>query len=370
MPLEILALEPYAARSHREFLAGLSRYSQHRWDVLSLPARKWKWRLRTSSLHYARAILDRDRRPDLLFVSDFVNLAELQALLSGHGVHLPAAIYFHENQLTYPLQPGEAVDYQFALTHFHAMLTAGGIAFNSEYHRREFMNALAALLRLVPDVETRAWFESLGDKTVVLPLGTDAPRHPPSAVDPSPTLLWNHRWEYDKNPPAFLAALEELVESGEDFRVRLLGERFRTLPAELVRLQALLGPRLIDDGFVESRSQYLERVASAHIAVSTAHHEFFGLGTLEAIRSGLLPIVPDDLAYPELLPPDPAPRELCLYSRDENLADRLARALDVVRTGARSDDRGALVNFTDRFAWPELVESYDSWLESVIDRSR
>lgn len=370
MPLEILALEPYAARSHREFLSGLSRASRHDWEIETLPARKWKWRLRTSSLHYARSILDRDRRPDLLFVSDFLNLAELQALLGARGVHLPAAIYFHENQLTYPLQPGESVDYQFALTHFHAMLTAEGVAFNSDYHRREFMGALEALLRLVPDTETRSWFETLADKTVVLPLGTDAPRRPPAGTSPHPTILWNHRWEYDKNPSAFFAALEALVDRGESFRVRLLGERFRTLPAELARLHTLLGPRLLDDGFVESRSQYLEQVASAHIAVSTAHHEFFGLGTLEAIRSGLLPVLPDDLAYPELLPPDPAVRDLCLYARDENLAQRLARALDVARTGANSEERESLGRSTDRFAWPELVARYDSWLESIIDRSR
>ena len=46
MPLRILALEPYYGGSHRAFLDGLAARSRHAWTVLSMPARKWKWRIR------------------------------------------------------------------------------------------------------------------------------------------------------------------------------------------------------------------------------------------------------------------------------------------------------------------------------------
>lgn len=319
--------------------------------------------MRTSSLHFAQEILNHSGpRPDLILASDFVNLAELLAVLRTGGCDVPAVIYFHENQLTYPLQPGERVDYQFALTHFHAMLCARSVGFNSDYHRRSLLTALGQLIAKAPDVQLSGWVETLAPKSVVLPLGTCAPSQLPQSSHPTPTILWNHRWEYDKNPGRFLAALEELIAVRRDFRVRLLGERFRTVPVELSRLRILLGDQLIEDGFVEDHDQYLAEVAKCHIAVSTADHEFFGLGTLEAIRSGLLPVLPHDLAYPELLPDSPEVQALCLYGRDESLSTRLGRALDSVQSGGNRALRESLVSSTQRFHWPNLIDRYDDWL--------
>ena len=119
--MRILALEPYAALSHRLFLEELAEASSHDFQVELLPPRKWKWRMRTSSLHWARwmaSVAGANSCPwDLLLVSDFVNLAELMALLPPHLRHLPSVIYFHENQLTYPNQNGgDQRDLHFAFT--------------------------------------------------------------------------------------------------------------------------------------------------------------------------------------------------------------------------------------------------------------
>ena len=57
----VLAMEPYAAPSHMAFLRGLQAHSQHRWELLTLPPRKWKWRMRTSALHFAAALAVRPR---------------------------------------------------------------------------------------------------------------------------------------------------------------------------------------------------------------------------------------------------------------------------------------------------------------------
>jgi glycosyltransferase involved in cell wall biosynthesis len=364
--LRIAAVEPYEALSHRLFLEGLQRHSRHEIEILSLPARAWKWRMRTSAIHFAE-VLERTGPWDLFFVSDYLNLAELYALLPAPLRDIPAVVYFHENQLTYPLQKTERRDHHFALVHFYAMLAARRVLFNSEYHRHSFFQALGELLKYEPDVDLTRARRAAEAKAMVLPLGTDVPAGKPreSSGEP-PVLLWNHRFEYDKDPGALLNACRELLRRGREFRVRLLGQRFRRVPVALAALRTLLGERLVQDEFVEDRAGYLRALGEAHIVVSTARHEFFGLGTLEALRTGLLPVLPHDLAYPELLPAELHGNYL--YARPDGqgngLNTALELALEVVLEDRDRPRREALIRHTDRFAWPELAGRYDAVFES------
>jgi len=368
--LRIAAIEPYEALSHRLFLEGLRQHSRHEIEVLSLPARAWKWRMRTSAIHFAERL--QGTGPwDLFFVSDYLNLAELYALLPRPLRDVPAVVYFHENQLTYPLQKTERRDHHFALVHFYAMLSARRVIFNSEYHRGSFFRALDKLLEYEPDVDlTRARHDAEA-KSMVLPLGTDIPAGVPRATSGEPpVLLWNHRFEYDKDPGALLDACRELLRRGREFRLRLLGQRFRRVPVALAALRTLLGERLVQDEFVEDRAGYLGALEQAHIGVSTARHEFFGLGTLETLRTGLLPVLPHDLAYPELLPPEL--HEQYLYPRParppqgqgDALVTALERALEAVAEDRDRPRREALIRHTDRFAWPALARRYDAVFDS------
>ncbi|MGE3165141.1 MAG: DUF3524 domain-containing protein [Planctomycetota bacterium] len=362
----VLAIEPYAAGSHRSFLEGLTRWSRHEWVVSTLPPRKWKWRLRTSALHFAREVVSGGPW-DLLFVSDYLNLAELVALLPPPLRDIPAIVYFHENQLTYPLQDGERRDVHFGLNHLYAMLAARSVAFNSAFHQREFARALEALLALVPDVATRPWLDAALAKAVVQPLGHELEARPPrGACDRPPIIAWNHRWEYDKDPAAFLAALRELDARGLDFRIRLLGQRFETVPPEFDEITLQFAHRLDHVGFVADRGEYFEQLAGADIVVSTANHDFFGLGTLEALRLGLYPVLPDDLAYPELLPDRADVREAFLYPRAVGLAEPLARALRHVRDGELLELRESVVRHTDEFHWSRLAPRYDALIAAAI----
>ena len=356
--LRIAALEPYEALSHRLFLEGLARNSRHRIEILSLPARGWKWRMRTSAIHFAERLAGQGAW-DLFLVSDYLNLAEFRALLPSGLRDVPAWVYFHENQLTYPLQPGEARDHHFTLVHLYSMLAARAALFNSHFHRRAFFAALRDYLRHVPDVDMRGALHTARAKSRVLPLGTDFPAGSPRSAETGPPIvLWNHRWEYDKDPETLRACLVELARRGLPFRVRLLGQRFRTRPAAHARLEAELGDRLIGSGFEEGREAYEEAVCSAHIVLSTARHEFFGLGTLEAIRAGLHPVLPRDLAYPELVAPEA--HAIALYERSAGPVDLLEQAVLRVAADRDRDLRQGLIEHTQRFTWSALAPRFDA----------
>ena len=364
--LRIAALEPYAARSHAQFLDGLARHSAHELVALTLPPRCWNWRMRTASLHYARVL--EDSGPwDLLFASDYLNLAELQALLPER---LPAIVYFHENQATYPLRDGQRRDVHHILTHLHSGLAAGAVLFNSEFHRRELERALAELASVVPDIDLTPDVRAFAARSSVLPLGTDLPAGEPRGAPGDggpPIVLWNHRWEYDKDPDAMVDALVSLRERDTPFRLRLLGERFREVPPAFERLERELTGHLISAEFAPTRDAYIAAVCNCQVVLSTSRHEFFGLGTLEALRLGLWPVLPDDLAYPELLGDgDPEP---FLYARDAGPVPHLERALAGVRAGAEIERRRALVQSTERFLWPALAPRFDAVFERVASGS-
>lgn len=365
----VLAMEPYAAPSHMAFLRGLQAHSQHRWELLTLPPRKWKWRMRTSALHFAAALAERPR-PDLLFVTDYLNLAEMKALLPAELRSIPTVLYFHENQLTYPLHDLERRDFHFGLTHLYAILTADRVYFNSHYHRTRFMDALTEVLKLVPDVRTDTALATAQSRSGVLPLGVAAELSASDPIEPLSRpawILWNHRWEYDKRPELFLAGLRELVERGYDFRVRILGQRFRDEHPVLHELRELLGPRLHDAGFPKDRARYFTLLQECDIVVSTAIHEYFGHGVLEAIRAGAYPVLPNDLAYPELIPPSLRGEDSpFLYPVEAGVGRALADALETVVRGGRREERLRLRGETERFSWPRLIHEYDRILAELV----
>ena len=88
---------------------------------------------------------------DVILASDYLDLASLAGMLPPRLSRIPRAVYFHENQLTYPLPAEDERDYQFGFTNITSCLSAGLVIFNSRYHRDSFLDAVDALLRKMPD---------------------------------------------------------------------------------------------------------------------------------------------------------------------------------------------------------------------------
>ena len=81
---KIVVIEPYFGGSHKSFLEGLAGNLPYEFVFHTLPARKWKWRMRLAAPYFAGRI-DIDRLDlagaDLLLCSPFLDVAVFKGLL-------------------------------------------------------------------------------------------------------------------------------------------------------------------------------------------------------------------------------------------------------------------------------------------------
>ncbi len=374
--MRVLALEPYDGGSHKAFLDGWigagETASRHQWTRLGLPPSKWKWRMRHAALTFAEkveALASEGGGWDVLFVTSMLDLAQFRGLAPPAVARLPAVLYFHENQLTYPVREERERDLHFAFTHLTSAAAADQVWFNSAFHRDEFLTALENLVRRLPDFQPRAVVEALRGKSRVEPPGIDPlPRRSSrgqTARRPGPLrLLWAARWEHDKDPETFFAALDELAvrlaTHGVDFRLSVLGEHFRDVPPVFEQARRRHAERIDHWGF-QPRSVYRQVLAEADILVSTAQHEFFGISVVEAVAAGVLPLVPRRLAYPDVLKGLEAAGEACFYETLEDLVDRLTQ---LARSAERGDEMPLsaeqLRASVARYFWPRRRAELDA----------
>jgi len=365
--VRVLALEPYYGGSHRAFLDGYREHSRHDVELLTLPAHKWKWRMRGAALTFARQLEGRGGDFDVVFASDFLDLAALIALWRDLPRDVARVAYFHENQVTYPVRDEAERDYQFGFTNITTCLAADLVLFNSRYHLGDFLCGVERLLGKMPDRVPEAVPDRIRRRARVVPVGVDlsdldaarasaAPRHGPLSV------LWNHRWEYDKGADLFLGLMMELADEGRAFDLAVAGQAFRRVPEVFGQARGHLAPRLRSFGYVPSRADYCRLLVESDVVVSTADQEFFGMSVVEAAYAGCMPLLPHRLSYPELLPQSVHPK--CLYDDRVDLKARLVRLMEHPDE-ARSFDLGAQMK---RFGWDAVAPQLDEALAGAVRR--
>ncbi|HET6351863.1 MAG TPA: DUF3524 domain-containing protein [Coriobacteriia bacterium] len=363
--LRVLALEPYYGGSHRAVLDGLAERIDAEWTLLTLPPRKWKWRMRGSAINMAadasELARDRGERPfDVIFASTFVNLAEFRGLAAPAVAAVPAIVYFHENQLVYPNRHTAEWDYQFPLTNITSALTAERCLFNTRWNLERFVAEIPGFIREFPDHHPKGLAERIEAKSEVI-----APPFDPAPFDAAPVvrgercrIVWPHRWEHDKNPEEFFDAVTKLAGEGLDFEVVVAGQSFAETRETMREAAAALGDRLVHCEEPADRAAYAELLASADVAVSTAINEFFGLAMMEACYAGATPLVPDRLAYPELYPAQ------YRYASADQLVARL-RALILERP-----QTGTACALAEGFTFERLTADYERALHAVAAAGR
>jgi hypothetical protein len=201
----VLFVEPFYGGSHKAFLDGLVRHSGHDFELLTLPEGEWRRRMRRGAQELVEPLRQVAGDFDCLIASDMLDLAAFLALTRPRFERTPIAVYFHENQMTYPRLKGTKFNSWFGQINYLSALSADMVAFNSEFHREDFLAALRYL-----EAQPNNWLlaegiEAVEAKSSVLPVGVELDwldQLPEAARDEGGprTLLWNHRWEFDKAP--------------------------------------------------------------------------------------------------------------------------------------------------------------------------
>ncbi|UCF04507.1 MAG: DUF3524 domain-containing protein [bacterium] len=367
--MKILILEPYLTGSHASWANEYAARSAHEVTVLGLEGRHWKWRMHGGAVTLARRFLAGDDAPDCIIASDMLDLTTFLAMTRGRTAHVRTAVYFHENQLTYPwseqdTDPVRDRDAHYGFINYASALAADAVFFNSRYHLDSFLAALEPFLGAFPDHGEVENVARIRDRSRVLPLGLDLKRfdlhrsgRPRSGA---PLVVWNHRWEYDKNPEGFFRALFRLQDMDCTFEVAVLGERFHEAPAIFTEAARRLGSRIVRFGYAEDFDEYAAWLWRADIRPVTSIHDFFGASVVQAIYCNCYPLLPKRLAYPEHIPAEH--HDAFLYGDDEGLLGMLRNRLVHIE-----ETRGyETQDFVSGYDWTSMAPQYDRLIENLL----
>lgn len=366
---KILLLSAYDAHSHQYWRTQLCHSIDNvDWTVLTLPARHFAWQFRSNALQWTLTHKEELQcNYDAILASSMVDLAGLIGLnpaLAG----TPSALYFHENQFAYPQGGSQHSTVELQLSSVIGAMAASRLVFNSEFNRQSFLAGALSFLKKMPGSHAAPVNELLQVKTSVLqvPLKT-LPGGPAQRTTPSTrpvSIIWNHRWEFDKGPERLLAFAKTLLNTEIDFVLHVVGQQFRSYPEEFAALRKLLNekrPEAVGQwGFIEDRQLYQSLLDESDFVLSTALHDFQGLSVLEAVQRGCRPLLPRRLAYPEW-----CPDEFLYDSELDDIAFEASSA--VLRLGALLASNPIPPSVT-RLEWQTLGPDYKALIQSLCEQ--
>ncbi len=368
--MRIALLAPFFSGSHRRWAEELTKHSSHEITLLTLPGRHWKWRMHGAAVSLMKQVAEYYTvPPDLFLTTDMLDVASFRGLLPPLFRNVPVAVYFHENQLTYPWSPTDPDrinqrDRHYAWLNYTTTLASDRVFFNSDYHRQSFLDALPTFLGAFPDYQERQNVDHIAAKSSTLPLGMELRSldqyQPAEKIKGPPILLWNHRWEFDKNPEAFFTLCYRLQEENIDFRLVVLGEHYRKSPSVFAEAQERLQSHLLHWGYAEDARAYYRWLWQADILPVTSQQDFFGGSVVEAIYCACYPILPNRLAYPEHIPSEANTRHF--YESDEELYQLVLTQMNSRQYVAASE--GDFSSWVAQYDWEQLIAKYDAAFES------
>ena len=78
--MQILLIEPFFSGSHRQWALDYQGFSSNDVQLLAMEGRHWKWRMHGGAISMAEKFNASSLKPDLILVTDMLDLAVFQAL--------------------------------------------------------------------------------------------------------------------------------------------------------------------------------------------------------------------------------------------------------------------------------------------------
>lgn len=309
-------------------------------------------------LTLAERISAASENPDLFLVSSMCDLNVFIGALPRSLRSKPFVYYFHENQLTYPRSERDTDirfqrDLHYGFIQIASAYAADEVWFNTALHRDQFLEAAEKYLRRMPDHRLSAAVAAIREKSKTVHLGLELSAlrnnvNSPGRASSIPLLLWNHRWEYDKQPDVFFETLLRLADEGCAFKLAVLGESFGEHPPIFEQARMRLAQHIVHWGYCQSRTEYASWLNRAHLLPVTAVHDFFGISVVEAAACGVRPLLPRGLVYEEHFTDDGL-----FYERG-----KLYEAITVLLSGSGWREPYAQPEL-DRYDWKVMAPVYD-----------
>lgn len=298
----ILILDSFYTGSHKFWADNLSEGLPFQNIVIGLPGGSWKWRMESGGIELAEKIKALNITPTAIIATSMINLPQLYAFCGFSIKSTPCFLYFHENQLAYPVSDLDSDkvakrDNHYGFIQIQSALFATLNIFNSKFNQSSFAHQGTRLLQALPkNTLLNNFSQKMKNSSVIYP-GIKKTKHFRKSYD-TPVLLWNHRWEHDKNPELFIEGLRHLKKNKKAFKLIVLGKgtEKKSIQTDLLKE---FNEEIIHIGYVSSKKLYYELLnQSTHLPV-TSKHDFFGISVAEAMESGISPILPNHQAYPE-----------------------------------------------------------------------
>ena len=375
--MRILLLSAYDAASHQRWREQLvSEVSEHEWVQLVLPARYFSWRIRGNSLSWAfeqREILEAGY--DLILATSMVDLSSLRGFIPVLGA-IPTIVYFHENQFAYPKTLRQTSSLEPKIINLYTALCADRIVFNSQYNADSFLAGVTALLKKLPDHVPMSALDQLSSLSQVIPVPLYLNDIDKFERAETFTLVWNHRWEYDKGVDRLLAFCEALIQCPIECHLHIVGEQFRQIPEALLKIKTLFSKNDNDShrvtlrsfGFIKDVSEYQKVLKQSHLVLSTAIHDFQGLAVMDGVINGCRPVVPDRLAYQEIFSDEYRYPSVLDAIEDEALG-MVQQVVECYKVWKKSP---ALLQCPElnKYCWTALIEDYRNLFDDCAAPTR
>jgi len=368
--LKILYIEPFYAGSHKQWIDSYAQYSKYEIDILSLPGRYWKWRMHGAAITLAKRFIEKNKNYDLIIASDMLNLPLFVSLCRNKINNTKIITYFHENQILYSKSPMESDqvddrDLHYAFINYTSSLVSDMNLFNSNYHRNLYIEEMEKYLNKKPEYKNKYTVELISNKSSVLHIGCDLNKFSPikDYLNDKPIILWNHRWEHDKNPDLFFNTLIKLKAKNIKFNLVILGQKFSRVPQIFNKIESELKSEILHIGYCDSFDDYKKWMHKADILPITSYQDFFGISIVEAVFCKTIPLLPNRLSYPEILEKENNPE--IFYNDDNEFYIQLSQLIKNYKNLRNSTSK--YQSIVDRFDWNIMKNKYDELFKNICN---